>query len=192
VTRRNALTVLLTVASWLDARAFPWRRGHPGGASAAPPDTRRNSSAPAGALSQREMESILAYAEVLVEGRTLAPAERKHLIEHIEHQTRNSPGALLLYQLAAGLLDRVALVHFSTLDLRKRAAIVASHRLVPDAVRREDSLLPSERQVSAVRAFVVPDLIAGYYASPAGWAAVGYRAFPGRCSNLIRYTRAER
>jgi hypothetical protein len=42
-----------------------------------------------------------------------------------------------------------------------------------------------------VRTRVIPDLIEGYWGSPAGWAAVGYEAFPGRCGDLTRYTRSE-
>jgi len=42
-----------------------------------------------------------------------------------------------------------------------------------------------------VREKAVPDLINGYWRSPAGWAAVGYGVFPGRCGDLTRYTRPE-
>ena len=34
-----------------------------------------------------------------------------------------------------------------------------------------------------VRTRAVPDLIGGYYGSPAGWAVVGYQSFPGRCGD---------
>jgi len=43
----------------------------------------------------------------------------------------------------------------------------------------------------AIRTRAVPDLIGGYYGSPAGWAVVGYTTFPGRCEDLTRYVRAE-
>ena len=47
---------------------------------------------------------------------------------------------------------------------------------------------PFPDDASLVRTRVVPNLIAGYYASPAGWAVVGYDVFPGRCGDLARYT----
>ena len=45
--------------------------------------------------------------------------------------------------------------------------------------------------VLAIRSRVIPDLIEGYWSSPAGWAAVGYTTFPGLCGSLARYTRSD-
>ena len=41
-----------------------------------------------GLLSSTEMQDLIAFAEVLVEGKTLTSAERSYLVEHIEDRTR--------------------------------------------------------------------------------------------------------
>ncbi|MBI3455596.1 MAG: hypothetical protein HY002_07395 [Candidatus Rokubacteria bacterium] len=137
------------------------------------------------------MENLVAFAEMLVEGKVLSPTERGHIIEHIEDRVRSGPRYLALYRMTARLLDRLSGNRFATLDLRERTEVMVRHRLTPDDVGTREYLVPSHRQELAVRALAVPDLIEGYYRSPAGWAVVAYGAFPGRCSDLIRYTRAE-
>jgi hypothetical protein len=58
-------------------------------------------------------------------------------------------------------------------------------------VSTAECLLPFRREELTVRALAVPELIAGYYRCAAGWAVVGYVAYPGRCGDPRRYTRAE-
>jgi len=61
-----------------------------------------------GLLSSTEMQDLLAFAEVLVEGRALTPAERAYLIEHIEDRTRRHPGHLSIYRTTLSALGRLA------------------------------------------------------------------------------------
>ena len=144
-------------------------------------------SSESGQLSTPEMEDLVAFGEVLVEGRTLAQAERRYLIEHIEDRATRSPDYLTLYRTAASTLDRVAGRRFASLEVRERIDLITRHRL--GAVQGPGEKLPDEMRALRMRA--VPDLIRGYYGSPAGWAAVGYDTFPGRCGDLTRYTRPE-
>jgi len=138
-------------------------------------------------VSPAELQALAAYGEVLVESRELTPAERGYLIEHIEHSAREHPETVALYKSTARLLDRLARVRFATLDLDRRRALVTRHRLDARPVGGED---PADETLD-IRTRVIPDLIEGYWASPAGWAAVGYTTFPGRCGDLSRYTRPE-
>jgi hypothetical protein len=137
------------------------------------------------------MEDLIAFAEIVVEGRPLAPAGRADLRAHVEDRLERRPGSLDLYRTTVRLLDRLAGRRFAALEVAARLALVTRHRLgVPD-VRPSESLGPSADEVRTVRSRVVRDLIRGYYASPSGWAEVGYGTFPGRCGDLTRYTRAE-
>jgi hypothetical protein len=150
-----------------------------------------DASSPTGGLAEEEMETVLAFAEVLVEGRSLSPAEKQHLVEHLGARTRSTPGYLSLYRTTARLLDRLGGGRFAALDPGRRADVMVRHRLVSSEVRAHEYLLPFRRQELAVRALAVPDLIWAYYLSPAGWAVVKYETFPGRCGNLRRYTLSE-
>jgi hypothetical protein len=133
------------------------------------------------------MEDLVTFGEVLVEGRTLPPPERRYVIEHIEDRTIRSPEYLSLYRTAATTLDRLAGQRFATLDISARIELVSRHRLSSPGGPGDDSaVVPADMQ--ALRMRVVPDLTRGYYGSPAGWAAVGYESFPGRCGHLTRYT----
>ncbi len=135
----------------------------------------------------------MAFAEVLVGDGPLSPVEREYLVDHIERRTTQGGGYYLdLYRTTAGLLDSLAGARFSSLDLAQRGALITRHRLFSSAVRPEENLGPSPKETREVRTRAVPDLIGGYYASPAGWAVVGYGAFPGRCGDLARYTSPER
>lgn len=149
----------------------------PGGSAGRPP------------LSSGEIESLLALGEVVVQGRPLLPVERAHLAEEIEESTRVKPDRLSLYRMTAGFLDRLAPIPFARLSFDQRAGLVGRHldgRDVPDADRE-----PFAAEAREVQAQVVPDLVDAYWRSPAGWAAVGYVTFPGRCGDLARYTRPE-
>lgn len=187
VTRRSligrALLILGTVPAWLMGCAL--RRttdGHP------PAPASLDAPAAAGQLSTTELEALVAFGEVLVEGRPLAPAERGYLVEHLEERTRRSPGYLSLYRTTAGMLERLAGRRFAGLELRDRVELVARHRLGAWRGFTVSEAGPFSTEMHTIRTRVVPDLIRGYYASPAGWAAVGYDSFPGRCGDLTRYT----
>ena len=137
------------------------------------------------------MRTIVSFAAVLVEGRELDAQEASYVVEHITYTAGKTPGYLALYRKTADLLDRLAGTPFSSLSLEQRISLMVQHRFTDRDVRIREDLLPWGREILAVRALAVPDLIGGYYFSPAGWAAVGYRAFPGRCGDLMRYTSAE-
>lgn len=150
-----------------------------------------DSSAQTGKLSQTEMETLVACAEVLVKGKTLTTSEREYLIDHIDYRSQNTRGYYPLYRMTTKLLDRLAKAQFSTLKQHDRTALMVRHRLTSHDIRKWEYFLPFNQLELAARLYVVPDLIVGYYQSPAGWAVVGYKTFPGRCSNLIRYTLPE-
>jgi len=152
---------------------------------------RLDRSSPPGLLSAEEMATIIAFAEVLAEGRPLSPAELGYLADHVNDRTQRRPGYLSLYRTTAQALDRLTRTRFSALELGDRTAVITRHRLAESDVRIRECLLPFRRRELAIRALAVPDLLAGYYGSPAGWAVVGYAAFPGRCGDLARYTRSE-
>jgi len=142
-------------------------------------------------LSADEMATLLAFGEVIVEGRALSLAERDDLAERIEESARRNPDQLSSYRTTAGTLDRLAGARFARLEFRDRAELVARHRLDVRIVPPDEDLGAFGAEVQAVRTRTVPDLIDAYWGSPAGWAAVGYASFPGRCGDLSRYTRPE-
>jgi len=142
-------------------------------------------------LSGDELEDLVAFGEVLVEGRRLPPAERDHLVDHIKDSAQGSREKLALYRTTAALLDRLAGGPFARLEIAERIELVRRHRLDIRGTPADAGIAhlgPTEKDV---REKAVPDLINGYWRSPAGWAAVGYGVFPGRCGDLTRYTRPE-
>lgn len=153
---------------------------------------RLNSSSEKGILSKGEKETIIAFAEVLVKEKGLSVEERQYIIEHIDYRTQDTPGYLSIYRITASLLNRLTKSQFPTLDLKDRITLVLRYNLASHHVRIWEYLNPFQRQELAIRTYVVPDIIRGFYSSPAGWAVVGYEIFPGRCSsNLFRYTHSE-
>lgn len=143
-----------------------------------------------GKLQPEEIATVVAFAEVLVEGSPLLPAQRQFLVEHLDERTLTAAGYLSLYRKTARTLDGSAGRSFTGLDFDQRVALVGQRQL-GRPVRLREQLLPFRRDELAVRALARPDLIRGYYRSPGGWAVVGYSAFPGRCGDLVRYTRSE-
>jgi hypothetical protein len=141
-------------------------------------------------LSPADIEDLLAVGEVLVSGGPRLPArERSLLLEHVEQRLQQGGGYYAeLYRLTGDVLARLGGARFATLTDGERVALITRHRLAIAQVRPDESLT---EDVRAVRTRAVPDLIAGYYASEAGWATVGYGVFPGRCGDLDRYTRSE-
>lgn len=141
-------------------------------------------------LSAVELDALVAFGEVVVEGRVLSAAERGYLAEHVEKSARADPDRLSLYRMTAGVLDRVAGRRFGALPIGERIALVSRHHLTGgDGLEGQPG--PFGAEALALRTKIVPDLIDGYWSSPAGWLAVGYGTFPGRCGDLARYTRPE-
>jgi hypothetical protein len=159
-----------------------WGRLEPAPAEAASDDLE---------LTTAEMDTLLGFGEVLVEGRTLSPPERGYLVRHIEESARARPEQRDLYRTTASLLDRLAGGRFALLGIGDRVALVSRHRLDARGVTPAEETLSHGPEAQAARTRIVPDLINGYWSSPAGWAAVAYAVFPGRCGNLARYTRPE-
>ena len=184
VGRRGLIrTVLLTLA----AVPGPFRgaRSLLGGSAA-------EAAPSAGRLSAADMEDLLAFAEIVVQGRAFERAERDALAAEIETRTTLDDESLSLYRTTVTVLRLLARRRFSTLDAPARAALVARHRLDSRSVDPDDDLGPFGDDVRVVRTRAVRSLIGAYYGSPAGWAVVRYATFPGRCGDLTRYTRAER
>lgn len=139
------------------------------------------------ALGKREVDTLLAFGEVIVQGRRLSPEERVDLVDHLARRVLDADrrGA---YRTTAALLDQLAGRPFASLEIGDRSALVAHHRLQNRRVTGDQYL---SEAVRVTRTTVVPDLIAAYWSSPAGWRAVGYQTFPGRCGSLTRYTRPD-
>lgn len=144
-----------------------------------------------GTLSEAEMEDLVAFGEVLVEGRTLAFTERAFLFENIENRTTGSPEYVSFYRTAASTLNRVAGRRFSRLEIRERLEVITRHGLAGWRHQSGEDPGLSSPEIHTLRRRVVPDLVRSYYNSPAGWAVVGYERFPGRCGDLTRYTRPD-
>jgi len=191
MTRRRLLQAFSLIVLACAALLLFWRPRQLRPVAARLLKPRVDASSPVGALSEGELQNLVAFGEVLVEGRTLSAAERGHLIEHLDDRARGAAGYLSLYRMTASLLDRLAGSRFAGLDLRARAHVMAGHRLTSSRVSALEFLWPFRREERAVRVLAVPDIIQGYYRSAAGWAVVGYRTFPGRPSDLIRYTLPE-
>jgi len=145
----------------------------------------------AAGLSRSELDDLIAFAELLVEGRTLSPVERTHLVLNVEERVARERDYLALYRTTVGLLERLAGRRFSALDAGERIELVTRHRLLSADVRPGEDLGRFPDDMRLVRTRALRDLIADYYASPAGWAVVGYDPFPGKCGDLARYTRPE-
>ena len=139
-------------------------------------------------LSAAELDTLLAFAEVVVDGRALAADSRATLTEAITDSVDRAPDRWSLYRGAAQLLDRLAGRELASVNLVDRAALIARHRLDIRVVADEPAVPDDAR---FIRTSLGPELIVAYWRSAAGWAAVGYQTFPGRCGDLVRYTRPE-
>jgi hypothetical protein len=149
-------------------------------------------SAPASSrLSDAELEDLVAFAEPLVEGRPLSPVERDALVGSIAEHVARDPDYLGLCRTTVSLLRLMAGRRFSSLTMTERIELMTRHRLNSPDAPPEDDRDPITDAARAVRTRVRRALIADYYRSPAGWAAMGYDVFPGRCGDLERYTRPE-
>jgi hypothetical protein len=134
------------------------------------------------ALSDRsdtDGDTLLAFAEALLGTGALSMLAREVLLEHLVLRSQADTDLRAQYRACERHLDRRAGVPFSTLSIGARQDLIARLQAAGDDAARE------------IRTSVVPDLIAAYYRSPLGWAAVGYTsAFPGHCAGLVEYTRA--
>ena len=151
---------------------------------------RLDRSSPPGRLSRDEMDTVLAYAEVLLGDAALSPRGRADLEQHIGDRCEHEPGYRAIYRLAVSVLDEAASGPFTARSPEERRRIVHRRGLHRYDVRARDWLWSFDRRGLAVRALAGRDLVTGYFLSPAGWAVVGYDAFPGRCRDLADYTRA--
>jgi len=187
---RRVLLLGLVAAPGLDPpRLLKWLGGRGRGFSA----TAAAAAEPAPELTAPEIDDLIAFAEVLVEGRPLSADERKVLVDHIEYRITQGGGYYLeLYRTTAQLVNRLARAQFSSLDVAGRIAVMTRNRLTSPNVLPEEQRGGISDDTRAVRTRAVPDLIGGYYGSDVGWAAVGYDTFPGRCGDLARYTNPER
>jgi hypothetical protein len=191
VTRRSLMRGLLVVLG-VDPVAL-WRMRGRGNKAAAAPPAPLVAPSPTAMLSASVVEDLLAFGELVVEGRTLSPVQRRYLADHIEDRAQQESGYYVsLYLTTVEYLAKLAGARFSELDFDQRLALAARHRLMLSRVLPDEDLGPFPEDVRAIRTQVVPDLISGYYRSPAGWAVVGYDTFPGRCGDLARYTGPER
>jgi len=138
-------------------------------------------------LSASELDTLVAFGEVIVDGRRLTQDARTALVAAIAETLRRSSDEVERYRGAARLFDRLAVGRLGALDLTDRAALIARHRL--DARIIADESISEEARF--VRTDLARELIVAYWQSAAGWAAVGYQTFPGRCGDLTRYTRRE-
>jgi hypothetical protein len=150
-----------------------------------------HAATPPSKLSEAELQDLVAFAELLVVGRALLPTERDALAASIEEHVARVPDHLELCRTTVTLLQALAGRPFSSLDVTERVGLITRHRLnSPDAGSGEN-VGPLAAATRLVRTRARRELIADYYRSPAGWAAVGYDVFPGRCGDLARYTRPE-
>jgi hypothetical protein len=187
VTRRGWLGQLLAGVGTLAAAA--WHRLATRlalGASLVPVPVR---AAEPPSLSPGEIDALVALAEVLGDGRGLAVDERRDLADALEAWARDAPDRRARYRAAALALDRVAGRPFAALDLGARRALAQRHRLDVRSGAADTERGDTHGDVDALRASVVPELIAAYWRSAAGWVALGYQVFPGRCGDLTHYTR---
>ena len=147
-------------------------------------------SSPPGRLSRDEMDTVLAYADVLLADTGISRAARSELEQHVSDRCEHEPGYYAAYRLAVSVLDETERTRFARRSLDERRRVVHGRNLHRYDVRARDWLWSFDRQALAVRALVGRDLVTGYFLSPSGWAVVGYAAFPGRCRDLTDYTRA--
>jgi len=131
-------------------------------------------------------DTLLAFAEALLGSNAMSTDSREVLLEHLLLRLGPDSPLQAEYRACARLLDELAGAPFGTLSAKARHELLRSHGFLPRVAHELDA----HETARDTRTFVVPDLIAAYYRSPPGWAAVGYTvAFPGHCAGLAEYTR---
>ncbi|WP_437878455.1 hypothetical protein [Sorangium sp. So ce513] len=158
-----------------------------------------DTEAPTGVLSDAQHEIVYALFQVLTADEAFP---REQVRRHVDARTRAEPGYLREYVAAVTLLEATAARRhpgraFTALSMDERDAVLRSILQPYPSSRREPAWrrrlkLTSEnvdvargamlggRQARRLRVHVVRDLLVYYYTTAAGWAVVGYDAFPGR------------
>jgi hypothetical protein len=143
-----------------------------------------------GALSAPEMDTLLAYAEVISDTTEFSDETQQYLRNHINDRTQKEAGYLSLFRMTATFLNHLA-GEFSKLSRLDRISTLEKRGLMSCRVHRRECFSPFGRKERTIRALAATDLISAYYRSAAGWAVVGYAYPRGHCAGLTRYTRPE-
>lgn len=151
---------------------------------------RLDTNHPLGALSEQEMQTIIALAEALFPSDIKTPDI--FIKQYVNTQTNNEKGYLKAYRESAALLDTEASNLFGkdkvfySLTLADRNRVLDSllgfyrkYNYSKRIQKRLEMIFVSER-AQALRSFVVKPLLRAFYESPYGWRVVGYDSFPGR------------
>src|SRR5437660_10842629 len=129
MTRRGLVRGLLLILFGGDPAArlgrLGWRTQY---VAAGPPASPFGPESPR-LLASRELEDLVSFAGVLEEGRILPPTEASRLVDHIQDRVTREPDYLSLYRRAVKLVNRLAGVRFSSLDLDQQVALVTRYRL---------------------------------------------------------------
>jgi hypothetical protein len=144
-----------------------------------------------GALTLPEMDSLLAYAEVLSDTSDFSEETRQYLRNHVNDRTQKEAGYLSLFRMTTTFLNQMGKGQFSTLSRSDRISALEEYGLMSCRVHRRECFSPFGRKERTIRALAATDLVSAYYRAPAGWAVVGYAYPRGHCSDLTRYTRPE-
>lgn len=147
--------------------------------------------ASAAKLTAADIDTLLALAEVAARGRAFSLDERRAVSDEIGYWARQSADQRDYYHIAVRLLDRLARRPFARLRLDDRIQLVDRYRLNVRAVPPAEDPVSAGRDARIVRERVVPNLIEAYWGSAAGWVALQYMTFPGRCGDLVQYTRSD-
>jgi hypothetical protein len=154
-----------------------------------PPPRDLDHNAATGALTPAEALAVAALAEVLYPPDATPEAialGRAHAATRCEKE----PGYLPEYRRAVQLLDERAAAArsgktFAALTREQRDAVLhallwdySGRRFVGTMGRLVENATASE-EASALRRFVVADLLQAFYSSGYGWAVVGYTHYPG-------------
>jgi hypothetical protein len=152
---------------------------------------RLDARSPRGSLSPDELNTVVAFAEVLVDPPQWTDADRTAVRDDVRYRTERKAGYLALYRMTAQLLEHRAGGRFAELDRAARTRLVIEHELAPKPLAPLDYLSAFDRRALAVRTLAAAGLIEDYYDTAAGWAVMGYRRAPGQCGDLLRYTAPE-
>jgi hypothetical protein len=144
-----------------------------------------------GTLSPTEMDTVLAYAEVLSDITDFSEETRQYMGNHIQARTQKDAGYFSLFRMTATFLNQMKKGEFSKLSRLDRVSALQKHGLMSCRVHRRECFSLFGRSERTIRALAAADLVSAYYRSPAGWAVVGYAYPRGYCADLTRYTRPE-
>jgi hypothetical protein len=117
--------------------------------------------------------------------------ERRAVSDEIRYWALQGSDQRDYYRAGVRLLDRLARRRFSRMPFDERRQLVERYRLNVRSVPLADEPVPAAQEARIVRERVVPILIEAYWGSAAGWVALQYTTFPGRCGDLVQYTRSE-